>query len=163
MANFKPFSGIVKSISNLLTNDINKLGCNKIISVEGRDESIVNFIVTPSTYFVDHVTVKVGDRVTGFYDLNAPVPLIYPPQLTALVMAKDNNFQSVKVDRFNNRLISSDNQLKLNIAPSTQILLENNQSFNQRLENRNLIVVYSAATKSIPAQTTPEKIIVMCR
>ena len=28
--------------------------------------------------------------------------------------------------------------------------------------NRNLIVIYGATTKSIPAQTTPYKIIVMC-
>ena len=162
MANFKPFSGIVKSITDLWTNDVNKAGCNKLVSVESEDGSVVNFVVTPSTYFVDNVTLKVGDSVTGFYDLNAPAPLIFPPQLRAIVMAK-NNSQNIKVDHFNNRLESSDNQLKLNISPSTKILLENNQTFTQKLGNRNLIVIYGASTKSIPAQTTPDKIIVMCK
>ena len=100
--------------------------------------------------------------VTGFYDANAPVPMIFPPQFRAIVMARDTQYQNVKVDYFNNQLVSSDNNLKLNIAPWTQIVLENGQAFTRNPANRNLIVVYGATTKSIPAQTTPYKIIVMC-
>lgn len=124
--------------------------------------TLVNFVVTPNTYFVDHVMVSRGDMVTGFYDANAPVPLIFPPQFRAIVMARDTLYQNVKVDYFNSQLLSSDNNLKLNIAPRTQIVLENGQAFSNNPANRNLIVVYGATTKSIPAQTTPYKIIVMC-
>ena len=35
--------------------------------------------------------VTLGDMVTGFYDANAPVPLIFPPQFRAIVMAKDTH------------------------------------------------------------------------
>ena len=52
--------------------------------------AIVNFVVSPTTYFVDHVMVSVGDIVTGYYDGDAPTILIYPPQYQALVMVKDN-------------------------------------------------------------------------
>ena len=52
--------------------------------------------------------------------------------------------------------------LKLNISPNTLILLENGQAFTGKISNRNLIVVYGATTRSIPAQATPYKIIVMC-
>ena len=100
--------------------------------------------------------------VTGFYDADAPVPLIFPPQYRAIVMTIDSPYQSVKVDFFNRQLESSDGSLKLNISPSTQILLENGQLFNRNPANRNLIVVYGATTRSIPAQTTPYQIIVMC-
>ncbi|MFT9497260.1 hypothetical protein [Anaerosolibacter sp.] len=106
--------------------------------------------------------VSVGDIVVGFYDANAPVPLIYPPQYRAIVMSRLVLGQNVKVDYFNEQLVSSDGTLKLNIAPFTQIILENNQAFTANLANRNLIVLYGPTTRSIPAQTTPYKIIVLC-
>lgn len=162
MTNFKSFTGIIETIDDFFTENPDKVGCTKLMSVESSDGNIVNFVVTPSTYFVDHAMVKVGDTVTGFYDANAPVPLIFPPQLRPFVMAKDTQGQNVKVDRFDKNLVSSDNQLKLNIAPSTEVLLENGQSFTGSLENRNLIVIYGPSTRSIPAQTTPYRIIVMC-
>ncbi|WP_032122108.1 hypothetical protein [Clostridium amazonitimonense] len=162
MAIFQAYSGTIIAIDDFWTENVEKVGCNKLMSVTGRDGSMVNFVVRPCTYFVDHVTVKVGDTVTGFFDASAPVPLIFPPQLQAIVMTRNTQNQNVKVDYFNRQLVSSDGMLKLNIASSTKIVLENNQSFTGNLENRNLIVIYGATTKSIPAQTTPYKIIVMC-
>lgn len=163
MENFKSFHGTITMINDFWTNASGEgLGCYKLISVQNEYGDLVNFVVSPSTYFVDHVTLSVGDRVTGFYDGNAPVPLIFPPQYRALVMARDTSYQNVKVDYFNSQLVSSDNTLKLNIGPYTEILLENNQLFTNNPTNRNLIVVYGPTTRSIPAQTTPYKIIVMC-
>ena len=123
---------------------------------------IANFVVSPTTYFVDQAMVAVGDRVTGYYDTNAPVPLIYPPQYRALVIVKHTPSQNVKVDYFDSQLVSSDGQLKLNLSPYTQILLPNGQAFSKNIGNRNLIVIYGPATKSLPAQTTPFKIVVWC-
>lgn len=160
--NFQPFSGVVTMIDDFSIGQNNEVGCYKLMSVDNGYGTSVNFVVAPETYFVDHVMVAVGDRVTGFYDADAPVPLIYPPQFRAIVMAKDTAYQQVKVDFFNSRLESSDGTLRLNISPQTQILLENGQHFTGNVANRNLIVVYGATTRSIPAQTTPYKIIVMC-
>jgi hypothetical protein len=138
-------------------------GCNKLISVENGLGALVNFVVSPTTYFVDHVMVAVGDRVTGYYDGNAPALLIYPPQYQALVMVKDSPYQNVKVDYFNSELENSgDERLRLNISPYTQIVLTNGQLFSRTPANRDLIVIYGPATKSIPAQTTPYRIIVLC-
>ena len=77
-------------------------------------------------------------------------------------MARDNQYENVKVDYFDSDLVSSDGKLKLNIAPTTQVVLENDQSFTKIPKNRDLIVVYGASTKSIPAQTVPYKVIVIC-
>lgn len=163
MEKFQPFSGVITIIDDFWVDATGKeTGCYKLMSVENISGTIVNFIVTPATYFVDHVMVAVGDRVTGFYDANAAIPFIYPLQIKIIVMAKDNPYQSIKVDYFNSQLVSSDNELRLNIAPGTQILLENGQAFTRNPENRNLVVVYGITTMSIPAQTTPYKIIVMC-
>ena len=163
MKKFQPFSGMITMINDFWINSTGEgAGCYKLMSVENGQGSLVNFVVTPTTYFVDHVMVSPGDMVTGFYDANAPTPMIFPPQFTAIVMARNTQYKNVKVDYFNSQLVSSDNNLKLNISPYTRLVLENGQAFTGNPANRNLIVVYGATTKSIPAQTTPYKIIVMC-
>ena len=91
MTNFYSFHGTVTEIRDFFIGQNGKReGCNKLITVENGLGTIVNFVVSPTTYFVDHVMVTVGDRVTGYYDGDAPVLLIYPPQYQALVMVKDS-------------------------------------------------------------------------
>lgn len=161
--NFNSFHGTVTMISDLIIGQNGEgEGCYKLMTVEIGLGTIVNFVVSPTTYFVDHLMVVVGDRVTGYYDSNAPVPFIYPPQYRALVMVKDSPHQNVKVDYFDSELESSDGRLRLNISPYTQIVLTNGQLFSRSPANRDLIVIYGPATKSIPAQTTPYRIIVLC-
>lgn len=163
MINFKAFSGKVTNIVDLRQSSNNAtLGCYKLMTTENDAEGIVNFVVSPSTYFVDAAEIYIGDNITGYYDGNAPTPLIYPPQYQALIIAKNIQGRNVKVDFFNSQLISSDGTLKLNIAPSTHVMLTNYQPFNRIPLNKNLIVIYGPTTKSIPAQTTPYKIIVLC-
>jgi hypothetical protein len=164
MTNFNSFHGTVTMISDFHTGQNGEgEGCYKFFSVENGSGSIVNFVVSPTTYFVDHAMVSVGDRVTGYYDGNVPTILIYPPQYQALVMVKENKNQNVKVDYFDNQLVSSDEQLRLNISPNTRIVLTNGQRFTKKPANRDLIVIYGPTTFSIPAQTTPYKIIVLCK
>ena len=163
MTNFYSFHGTVMVIGDFLTGQNGESeGCYKLFTVENELGAIVNFVVSPSTYFVDHEMIVVGDRLTGYYDGDAPALLIYPPQYQALVMVKDNPNQNVKVDYFNNQLVSSDGQLQLNLSPFTQIILTNGQLFSRYPANRDLIVIYGPTTRSIPAQNTPYRIIVMC-
>lgn len=161
MVNFKNFRGTVSQINDFVSGQ-NGAGCYKVMAVQDEIGNIVNFIVSPTTYFLNDEIVNVGDLITGYYDGDAPAPLIYPPQYQALVVAKDNSYQNVKVDFFNEQLISSDGQLKLNLTAYTPILLTNGQPFSRYPANRNLIVTYGPTTRSIPAQTTPYKIIVWC-
>ncbi|MCK1996625.1 hypothetical protein MPH47_05105 [Psychrobacillus psychrodurans] len=163
MVNFQAFHGTVTMISDFMTGSNGEgEGCYTLMSVDNGNGTSVNFVVSPTTYFVDHVMIVVGDRVTGYYDANAPVPLIYPPQYRALIIAKENPNQNVKVDYFNSQFESSDGQLKLNISPYTPILFTNGQAYTRNPANRNLIVIYGPTTRSIPAQTTPYEIIVWC-
>lgn len=163
MKKFTSFSGTVMMIDDFITSpDGETAGCYKLISVVN-GESQVNFVVSPSTYFLDQVVVGLGDWVTGFYDVNAPVPFIYPPQYQAIIMVKASPYQNVKVDYFNKQMVSSDGQLKLNLSPYTQMILTNNQLFTSNPANRNLLVVYGPTTKSIPAQTTPYKLVILCQ
>ncbi|NLY80582.1 MAG: hypothetical protein GX072_12070 [Lysinibacillus sp.] len=160
MTNFLSFSGIVTDINDFLIGE--NEGCYKLFTVENDSGAIVNFVVSPSTYFVDHETVIIGDEVTGYYNGDLPAILIYPPQYQALVMVKENPNQNVKVSFFNQQLLSGDGQLQLHLSPYTQILLTNGQLFSRFPGNRDLIVSYGPTTRSIPAQTTPYRIIVLC-
>ncbi|HWK22144.1 hypothetical protein [Bacillus sp. J37] len=163
MKKFSSVSGTVTLIQDYSAgSDVELNGCFKLMSLLIGDGTIVNFDISPTTYFLDHVMVSIGDRVTGFYDVNVPVILIYPPQYQALIIAKDSPYQNVKVDYFDSQLVSSDGQLQLNISNYTPILLPNDQLFTLNPTNRNLLVVYGPTTMSIPAQTTPYKLIVMC-
>lgn len=162
MEYYRYIKGMVIKIEDFFTSANERTGCYKLLTILVEEGNIVNFVVTPSTYFVNHVTLKTGDMVIGFYDANAPVPLIYPPRYTALVMGKYSPTQNITVDYFDENLVSSNGMLKLNIGVTTKVLLTNDQYFQGELTNRDLIVVYDFTTRSIPAQTTPLKIIVLC-
>jgi hypothetical protein len=161
MVDFKSFTGTITTISDFTAGQ-NGEGCYKLFSVVDGDGAQVDFVVTPTTYFVNHSVASVGEQITGYYDGNAPVPMIYPPRYQALVIVKETAFPNVKVDYFNEQLISRDGRLQLNLSPYTSIALTNNQPFSMNPANRNLIVLYGPSTKSIPAQTTPYRVIIWC-
>lgn len=161
MVNFKSHRGVVTQINDFNTGQ-NGEDCYKLMAIDSGNSGIINFVISPSTYFVNSEIVGIGDRITGYYDGDAPVPMIYPPQYRALVVAKETDYQNVKVDFFDEHLVSSDGQLRLNLSVYTPILLTNGQPFSRYPGNRNLIVTFGPTTRSIPAQTTPYKIIVWC-
>lgn len=162
MIKFNSFFGTLTRIDKFKTGSEQEAECYKLMTVQNNEGSIVNFVIEPSTYFLDHNIMNVGDNVVGFYDANAPVPYIFPPQLRAIVMSKILQSQNVKVDHFNEELVSSDGLLKINMAPYIPMFLENGQPFTGNPGNHNLVVVYGVTTKSIPALTNPYKIIVLC-
>lgn len=155
---FLGLQGTVTNISNL-----NDDGCTKLFEVRDQNGRITNFVITPCTYFINHANIKRGMSITVFYDADAPAVLIYPPRLQASVVASNNLNKNVKVDYFDSNLLSQDKALQLNVTDNTEILLENGQTFTGNLGNHYLVVIYTASTRSIPAQTTPEKIIVLCQ
>lgn len=162
--NFQAFTGLITHMEYYPFYPTDEeTGCHKFITVQNETGMIVNFIAGPNTYFVNHEMVSVGDQITGYLDGDVPVILIYPPQYYALIIVKESPSTHVKVDYFDDDLVSGDGNLKLHVNPDTPILLTNGQAFNQNPAQRNLIVTYTHTSKSIPALTTPEEIIVYCR
>ena len=158
---YMTFSGVITGIEaagNMGRYD----GCSQVVTVENEAGNMVNFFMNADTFVVDYTTLYESLPVTVFYNGNAAAPLIYPPQYVAAVIAPQTEGQMVYVGYFNNVFLSSDQGLKLNLAPSTQILTSNGQPFGCSLGGHILIVYYTAATMSIPPQTTPRRIIVVC-
>lgn len=104
----------------------------------------------PGTYVTDNTPLRAGMRVTAFYDMNQPVPLIYPPQYQAAFIARTEPGENVMVAYFNERLLSSENPLQLNISPNTRVTTANGQRYVCGIGNNLLMVYYSATTRSIP-------------
>ena len=67
------------------------------------------------------------------------------------------------LDYFDENLTSADQSLKLNIGPMTDVVTLNGQQYTCSPENTELLVYYTNTTFSIPAQTTPQKIVVLCQ
>lgn len=121
---------------------------------------------------------KIGLAVIAVLGLAmAAVMLISLTFSTTTVVA--NDFPPIeKTDRFTVMqtenglsLISQDGSLIIHIGDNTVILFEDglnardclmdNQTLASLLDNRNLTIYYSITTRSIPAQTTPEKIVIL--
>lgn len=137
-------------------------GCSQFITLETEDGGIVNFIVTADTYVVNFENLYVGMEAMFFYDGDAPAILIYPPQFQAVAAAEVIPGQSVTVSFFNRNLVSSDRDLQLNLDANVPVRTVNNQIFTGNPANRYLLVVYDRTTRSIPAQTTPLQVVVLC-
>lgn len=112
--------------------------------------------------FISKEELAEGMEVTIYYDKDTIMLMSYPPQLEPdVIVVKDNDADlNVKVDRFDEDLISEDNNLKLNIDEDVELLdLNRNKIEKEDLVNKDLVIFYTTSTKSIPAQTTPEKVI----
>ena len=59
-------------------------------------------------------------------------------------------------------LVNEDQTLQLNMDGSVNVRTTNNQYFQGSPANHDLVVVYGSSTRSIPAQTTPELVVVLC-
>jgi len=83
------------------------------------------------------------------------------PATLLTVYAED---KQTTTGRFDENFVNQENTLKLNITEDTEIIYEDGIIFEGELSdliNRELTVIYSISTRSIPAITIPEKIIIM--
>lgn len=154
--NLVPVNGVIQSVTEFNNN------CCMLMTAVRNSDGITNFVVSPDTYVIGEVRLRAGMNVTAFYDVDLPVPLIFPPQYQAMFIGRRNPQETVYAGVFDDNLEALDGSLKLNIGRSTQIVTSNGQPFNCPLSGQTLIVYYSATTRSIPPQTTPRKIIVIC-
>lgn len=137
--------------------------CSRFVSVETREGGTVNFIVTPETYIADFVTLYQGMEAHFIYNADLPAILIYPPQFGAAAVVSVDTAVNVAAGYFDKRLVNTDNTLKLNVTKRVPVVTSNNQTFYGSPAGHYLLVMYNMSTRSIPAQTTPEKIVVMCQ
>lgn len=153
--NFIPVTGTIINISGV--NDC----CSRMITLR-TENGIVNFRVTSDTQIIDNRQLRAGFRVAAFYDGNLPVPLIFPPQYMAQIITVLGRNEQIMLNYFDNNLTATDMSLQLNVGRNTVVHTINGQNVNCRLGNQTLLVYYTVTTRSIPPQTTPDRIVVLC-
>lgn len=154
---YQPLEGVIQNITQE-ENDC----CSQRVTLRTND-GITNFIVSPETMVVDSVRLRIGMRAAFFYDTTQPVPRIYPPLYRAVLATALGRNQKVVLNHFDGNLMAADGSLALNIGRFTNIVTMNGQRFRCSPADQTLLVYYSVETASLPPQTTPEKIVVMCQ
>ena len=153
---FEKIEGMIQSINR------GDSCCSMMLSLIS-NSNIVNVVVSGDTTIIDNVRLRAGMRVAVFYDANLPVPAVYPPQYRAEIVTSLRRGQQAALGYFDENLVSADASLKLNIGPMTNVVTLNGQYYACSPENSELLVYYTNTTFSIPAMTTPQKIVVMCQ
>ncbi|MBD5486417.1 MAG: hypothetical protein HDR18_13010 [Lachnospiraceae bacterium] len=153
--NFEPIIGTIINMAR--GNDC----CSQMMSLR-TENGIVNFMITSETRIIDSRQLRAGLRVAAFYDASLPVPLIFPPQYRAQIITVLGRDEQVMINEFNRNLVAADNSLQLNIARNTNIETINGQNTSCSPGNQTLLVYYTTTTRSIPPQTTPRRVIILC-
>lgn len=159
-----PYTSTVGIITNISVQNgtAGQNGCTLLLTFQSEDQGLVHILLPSTAYVLNSRPFSVGDRATFFYDQTAPAPLIFPPQYRAVAAAYTPHGINAYLDIFNSMLTNTEGNLILNLAGAVSIRLPNGQPFYGDLSGKLLLVIYGATTRSIPAQTIPEQIIVFC-
>lgn len=142
--------------------------------VNNKDDqnNTVNLMTTDDTLVYDNLGNKKalsdltdGSKITVFTGSYEPTPLILPVQYTANVIIINGDKEgNVNTDTYladEEGYTNAANTLNIAAADDTKIVDKNEKEYKGDLDKNDLIVFYGALTKSIPAQTTPTKVVVL--
>ena len=142
--------------------------------VNNKDDqnNTVNLKITDDTLVYDNLGNKKalsdltdGSKITVFTGSYEPTPLILPVQYTANVIIINGDKEgNVNADTYladEEGYTNAANTLNIAAADDTKIVDKNEKEYKGDLDKNDLIVFYGVSTKSIPAQTTPTKVVVL--
>ena len=145
-------------------------GATLIEAIDSNDRE-VSFVVGSDTLVVDSegkaAKIEEGMQFTTYTYWNEPTVLMLPPRYNPAVVVvengigdKANTAGAFKKDD-SGRFVNSENTLSIAAGENTEIVDRKGDKFEGDLDGKDLLVFYTISTRSIPAQTTPEKIIVI--
>ena len=142
--------------------------------VNNKDDqnNTVNLKITDDTLVYDNLGNKKalsdltdGSKITVFTGSYEPTPLILPVQYTANVIIINGDKEgNVNADTYladEEGYTNAANTLNIATADDTKIVDKDEKEYKGDLDKNDLIVFYGVSTKSIPAQTTPTKVVVL--
>lgn len=150
--------GIIKTTTDVNNND--------------DQNNTVNLKITDDTLVYDNLGNKKalsdltdGSKITVFTGSYEPTPLILPVQYTAnIIIINGDKEGNVNADTYladEEGYTNAANTLNIATADDTKIVDKNEKEYKGDLDKNDLIVFYGVSTKSIPAQTTPTKVVVL--
>jgi copper amine oxidase-like protein len=142
--------------------DVNEQDGN--ISIWVQDEADKENSQDGTIFHIEEDYIKEDMEVSVFYKANTPMTMSMPPQATPniIVIREKEKLNFIKVAKFNDKLVSMDNGLKINIEENTAMVdLDGKNLAEEDLKGETLLVFYGSSTKSLPPQTNPYKVIVL--
>ncbi|ARD48504.1 stalk domain-containing protein [Sporosarcina sp. P33] len=155
---FSKVEGVIEHV--VKENDVTRY------TIKQKEESPV-LAVTDETLIIDNTgketKLKKGDKVSAYVYSDKPMILIYPPQYSPdAVIVETDKTGTAAVGRFNDKLVDPHLKLQLTVDENTELsTVSGKQVKAGDLKGKDLLVFYTASTKSVPAQTTPEKVVVL--
>ncbi len=166
----------VSNVSSYISNAVTVTEIGDGVISTSKDDEVINFTTSEDTLVIDAVTgdikslddIKAEDVITVYTNAYAPAPLILPTQYQADVIVINSNDENavsfIDVDTYvkaEEGVVNAANTLALNVAETTAVVDKEGNVYAESLENKDLVVIYTNSTRSIPAQTTPEKVVVL--
>ncbi|HHY74679.1 MAG TPA: copper amine oxidase N-terminal domain-containing protein [Bacillus bacterium] len=154
----------IKTTGTIESIDV-RMGVSYYSIKEG--ENTNTLVVTADTFVFDNtgkrVELKKSDKVTAYTYANKPMIMIYPPQYNPEVVIVETEAAGfAAVGTFDKNLVDANLSLKLNVGDETELSsLSGKKVKIADLAEQNLLVFYTITTRSIPAQTSPQKIVVL--
>lgn len=142
------------------------------ITITNDDMGMV-FHVSKNVFVIDKKTnsylsvsdIKKDMTITAVIDKMAPMTMSLPPQTGGAIGFILNSDQgSADLSTYNDELVNFENTLKLNIDKKTQIVdvKGTKKLFGaEDLKGSECLVLYTVSTRSIPAQTAPEFVMIL--
>lgn len=138
-------------------------------------EYVINYMLMDDTLIFDQTgnmlspeDVMEGSLLAVYAGAYTPAPMIMPPQYQASIIilldAESEETGFTCADTFvmvDGVLTGTGNTLALNLSEDVEIVDREGNPTQEELENKDLLVFYGASTRSIPARTTPSKIVVL--
>lgn len=156
---FKELVGTVTKIEQLA----NHLQQFRISKPDNEYDIIISKDTLILTNTGEQIELKEGQNFTAFVNINKPMITIYPPQYSPEIIIIQTDSKGMVVQgKFNRDFVNDELSLKLNIDEETVMMdLQGNTVSSNEIVNQNILVFYDKTTRSIPAQTSPTKIILL--
>ena len=161
---------LIKKIEALVISISVKSGVGLIETLNERDEGkVAVFRITGQTplmtkdgHQIGAAAIPVKGRIIAFVDARSPLPMVHPPQISPLLVIFDQYAKKgeVSVGAFDENFYSKQLNLKLHLNKETEIVdLQGKRVDVNSLTGKLIFVFYEKATRSMPAQAKPTKII----
>lgn len=109
--------------------------------------------------------LSIGMEVTVVLPKHAPMGLSLPAYCSAQVAIIVNSADRfIEVGYFNEELVNETNTLALNLQKDTTIFNTRGERkifTEEDIKEQNAVVIYTSTTRSIPAQTTPDMVVIL--
>lgn len=159
---YTPTAGIITAIEYQGDGAFGGSDCTLLLTVQSEDQGLVHILLPPGAYVLNLHPFQVGDRATFFYSLGAPMPLVFPPRYRAVAAAYTPQGVTAVLDVFDGRLLNSEGTAFAEAVLGHSGDASQRQIFMGNPGNRLILATYSATTRSFPAQTVPEQMVVFC-